>query len=852
MKNFNETEVTENMVNQEEIQQGEFNEGVIKDIIDQRNVQQEKLKKMIEKIDGEIKKIETFKKHIDENQNDIYFSTLLEGKEYTLIKEYTNIKKFVDSTIKGFVDSTEINELLKEYNNTKNEYEKLFGRYDRKTVNIGIFGSTGAGKSTLMKIISGVFGGEYDKCIPTNDKKSCTGALIILEHDDTVAAGKIKASVKFKSLNMVKNEIKLSIEKLYLDAKLDEIKDANMLPVIAELQKYVKTLEETDEVKLKSNLRAIQQLTFPEAKLIKTDKANDVNRRDRFTEVYQKNFDEWFDIIEEHENKTIDTEDAQEIAEYVTFNAQDGQTYHKFPAVESVVMKAKLKIGAIKGLRFTDTQGLDDNSNTEIPKRIRDEFDKNIDAAIIMINGRHRGDSISGEFDAINECIDPKYVKERDIGAWMMVIVNHMQGASDVGKERRKYFAKDCQEIYNALTYEGAEKELDEDKDIANVKIADVTNKYEINKKLKDFLATIDIARVDKKLTENVEKLYKAAKKKYDKFIRDLSEDYLNINKDENSQFAQDRIDGIKRRLIALSREEDAQKEEIWKVEVHTDNLLQNIESWIDNIKIDSNLLNPDNIDKSMILEINHELYLQMRKFGHETQQELRKRENTFKILLLKCILDELNFDETKFDELGLDKTLLEPMDRDKINSDKITINEKVFDKLLNKILKYDKNSNKNVITHVFRSADEFKLTDMTVITKKLFDKFAYDFRNDFNLTNEHPESSDNNERLSQMQENIKNDLKEKFRLQAERFSENLKLSAINIDEHIPNVNDQILCEIYNFEICFFMNQTSLWTSIINGLLEEDYISPREDDETAKKIEAKNKFYNVIEEVIAI
>ncbi len=128
------------------------------------------------------------------------------------------------------LSAIELANFLKTFNEASKNLDNLIRRFSRSTLNIGVIGVMGDGKSTLLQKLSKL----NDEVIPTRQGgKACTAARSIICHQDT---GKTYAKVTFHTKDSFLVEI---IEHYYkklrlgaIPATFDEFAD-NMLPQLS-------------------------------------------------------------------------------------------------------------------------------------------------------------------------------------------------------------------------------------------------------------------------------------------------------------------------------------------------------------------------------------------------------------------------------------------------------------------------------------------------------------------------------------------------------------------------------------------------------------------------------------------
>jgi ABC-type cobalamin/Fe3+-siderophores transport system ATPase subunit/phage tail protein X len=118
-----------------------------------------------------------------------------------LQKSFENIES-IEGLGKSWVSSNELNEIYSKSKEQKAILDKLRNRFDRKTLNIGVVGLMGQGKSALLKTISGLVSDPndsrtaiFDDIIPARIGGACTASRSVI----TNKSGDIEVSVVFHS-----------------------------------------------------------------------------------------------------------------------------------------------------------------------------------------------------------------------------------------------------------------------------------------------------------------------------------------------------------------------------------------------------------------------------------------------------------------------------------------------------------------------------------------------------------------------------------------------------------------------------------------------------------------------------
>lgn len=171
--------MSENITNENNTKSSQDLETVnqcIQDIIQKRKSLAERIIPVYRHIVELENKISAVEKHRSQ-----LISTINDG-EIDLIREKTNIQILIEKLRKN-----------------SNELNKIIERLSRDTLNIGVIGRMGQGKSTLLQSLTGL----GDEIIPARQGKACTAVRSKISHHD----GEIEITIKKHSKNTFLNEV---------------------------------------------------------------------------------------------------------------------------------------------------------------------------------------------------------------------------------------------------------------------------------------------------------------------------------------------------------------------------------------------------------------------------------------------------------------------------------------------------------------------------------------------------------------------------------------------------------------------------------------------------------------------
>lgn len=273
------------------------------------------------------------------------------------------------------------------------ELGQLHRRFNRATLNIGVVGNAGQGKSTLLQRLTGL----SDDEIPTGAKGDCTGAAAIIENCPVTET---YADIEFYSEDEF---LKLIVAPYY--RMLD-------LPQPSSLMEFEeKILEE-----------------------VRKDHYDEV----RFLESLQQGLSDYRFYLGEN-GKRIG---KNEIRKYTAKSDQNGSRLSIWAAVKSVKVYCRFPGMEHEKISVGDTPGLGDRSVLDAEEQLMKDFGRNIDAVIMLRKVKERG--IRKEdirlYSLIKEAI-PELPAEK--WSYFMVNVFAVDRQSPTVKESLEYLPQD-------------------------------------------------------------------------------------------------------------------------------------------------------------------------------------------------------------------------------------------------------------------------------------------------------------------------------------------------------------------------------------------------------------------------
>jgi energy-coupling factor transporter ATP-binding protein EcfA2 len=221
--------------------------------------------------------------------------------------------------------------------------DQLQSRFSRSTLNIGVVGNAGQGKSTLLQKLTGL----ADEEIPTGAKGDCTGAAAIIENVDVAAT---YADIEFYS------------ESEFLEQVVAPYYRNFGLPQPSTLSAFSESLP--DEVKTQEHYDEIE-----------------------FIERLQKSLNEYRPFFSELQKRIK----KSEIRKFTAKSDENGNHLSFWAAVKSARVYCRFPSLAGEKISVGDTPGLGDRVVLEAEERLMKDFGRNIDAIIMLRKVKERG-----------------------------------------------------------------------------------------------------------------------------------------------------------------------------------------------------------------------------------------------------------------------------------------------------------------------------------------------------------------------------------------------------------------------------------------------------------------------------
>lgn len=280
---------------------------------------------------------------------------------------------------------------------------QLKARFQRKTLNIGVIGRAGQGKSQLLQTLSGLSSAE----IPTGDRQHCTGVRSTIHHNPNIET---YAEVWFHSeISFLNEVIAPYYEKLQLGAKPINLATFGSQPLpelppeLAKNAVYGAMYEHLRQY--------YQQLP---------------NYRHFFTETSPK-----------HLKKT-------EIREYIAQDTVDGQrSYHNYLAAKEAKIVCSFPNEDLGQIALVDMPGLGDTGLGD-PERLIEILGKDVDIVLFIRMPRPPRDYWA-DVDVQLYDIANQALRDLPLAEWSFLVLNRTNSDSPI-KDNLVY----CQDLANS------------------------------------------------------------------------------------------------------------------------------------------------------------------------------------------------------------------------------------------------------------------------------------------------------------------------------------------------------------------------------------------------------------------
>ncbi|MDR0391140.1 MAG: hypothetical protein LBH59_04485 [Planctomycetaceae bacterium] len=252
------------------------------------------------------------------------------------------------------------------------ELHQIRERFTRPTLNIGIVGNAGQGKSTFLQQLTGL----ADDEIPTGGKGDCTGAAAIIEN---------------KNISEAYADIEFYSEKEFLENVVAPYYKVFGLTIPSSLSEFAFELPND-----------LNKMYYDETEFIK--------RLQSGLEKYRSFFGERQKRISRNQIREYTAKSDKNGMFLTTWAAvKSARVYCRFPGLEN----EKISVG--------DTPGLGDRVVVEAEERLMQDFGRNIDSVIMLRKVKERGIR-KGDVELYN--LIKKAIPELPVEDWAYFMVN--------------------------------------------------------------------------------------------------------------------------------------------------------------------------------------------------------------------------------------------------------------------------------------------------------------------------------------------------------------------------------------------------------------------------------------------
>ena len=342
-------------------------------------------------------------------------------------------------------------------------------RFSRDRINISVVGKARIGKSRLLQSITDLDA----QVIPTSDLTDCTGAVSVIENDPSMEAGKVKATITFKSEKQIVETVQT-----YLDVMIE---DPGKKIVI-------RSLRQIRELDLDDIARRMPQFSAHTDKLVHLER-------------YVKNYEEWISLVD---SAPVVLTDKAEIQTYVAQHDNNDKRFNKYLAVDSCHIRCGFHYSEAGKITLLDSVGLEDTAigiMDDLLKLVNEESD-----AVIFLHKPENG--AGGGFPKSMSDIYQEILKgcpNRDLNHWLFWLINE-----DKRINNSAYLCKTAMDILNKRNWAGEIR-----------KIIDVSDQDQVREQflipllqhLRDHLNDID-----KLYTDDLQKALDVVRKEFNSF----------------------------------------------------------------------------------------------------------------------------------------------------------------------------------------------------------------------------------------------------------------------------------------------------------------------------------------------
>ncbi|MDR1291015.1 MAG: hypothetical protein LBK06_07435 [Planctomycetaceae bacterium] len=274
------------------------------------------------------------------------------------------------------------------------ELHQIRERFTRPTLNVGIVGNAGQGKSTFLQQLTGL----ADDEIPTGGKGDCTGAAAIIEN---------------KNINEAYADIEFYSEKEFLENVVAPYYKVFGLTIPSTLSEFSVALP--DEV---------GKTHYDETEFLKR---------------LQNGLEKYRPFLGERQKRIS----RNQIREYTAKSDKNGTFLTTWAAVKSARVYCRFPGLENEKISVGDTPGLGDRVVVEAEERLMQDFGRNIDSVIMLRKVKERGVR-KGDIELYN--LIKKAIPELPVEDWAYFIVNVFAFDNELQKDSLNWLPEDIKQ----------------------------------------------------------------------------------------------------------------------------------------------------------------------------------------------------------------------------------------------------------------------------------------------------------------------------------------------------------------------------------------------------------------------
>lgn len=309
------------------------------------------------------------------------------------IEQYKNqlLTKVDDQNVKGRLQEVDCSSIQRKIESELLALSKLRGRFERKTLNIGVIGRARQGKSRLLQSLTGLTSAE----IPDGDLQDCTGVRSTIHHNPNVEP---HGEVWFHSEQSLLDEVIAPYyQKLQLGPKPTSLEafKRNPLPPLP------------DSLKGYANAGAMYE----------------------HVKRYYTHLEEFLPLLKSSSPRRIT---RSEIREFVAQDNSEGERiYFNYLAVQEVKITCQFPHQEVGQIALIDMPGLGDTGIGD-EERLVKTLGEDVDIVLFVRMPKPAGDSWTREDTQLYDLAKDSLI-ELPLSEWSFLILNHLKAHPKYG-----------------------------------------------------------------------------------------------------------------------------------------------------------------------------------------------------------------------------------------------------------------------------------------------------------------------------------------------------------------------------------------------------------------------------------